>query len=67
MDETASQWPRHRFRADMAIGPAHGLIGTFAEARKCVKYISRADVGAEPELWLPWLIIDHPGSMREVT
>jgi hypothetical protein len=37
----------------------HGLIGNFDEALKCVEYISRDDVGAEPGLWLPWLIIDH--------
>lgn len=36
-----------------------GLIEGFEEARKCVQYISRDDIGAEPGLWLPWLIIDH--------
>lgn len=37
----------------------HGLIEAFGDARKCVQHISRDDVGAEPGLWLPWLIIDH--------
>lgn len=37
----------------------HGLIAELEQARKCVEYISGGDVGAEPGLWLPWLIIDH--------
>jgi hypothetical protein len=37
----------------------HGLIGTFEEAKAAVAYIGRDEVGAEPGLWLPWLIIDH--------
>jgi hypothetical protein len=37
----------------------HGLITGFDEAYKCVEYISRPDVGAEPGLWLPWLLVDH--------
>jgi hypothetical protein len=37
----------------------YGLIGAFDDARRCVAYISRDEVGAEPGLWLPWLIIDH--------
>jgi hypothetical protein len=40
----------------------YGLIEGFGEAHKCVEYISRDDVGAEPGLWLPWLIIDHTES-----
>ena len=36
-----------------------GFIDSFDEALKCVEYISRDDVGAEPGLWLPWLVIDH--------
>lgn len=52
----------------LAIGPnAHGLIGTFAEARKCAEYLPRADVGAEPGLWISWLIIDHTANRRDVT
>jgi hypothetical protein len=37
-----------------------GMIDQFEEARACVEYISRDEVGAEPGLWLPWLIIEHP-------
>ena len=36
-----------------------GLMDTFDQARTCVEYISRDQVGAEPGLWLPWLMIDH--------
>jgi hypothetical protein len=37
----------------------HGLIGTWEQAQKSVEYIRRDDVGAEPGLWLPWLVIDQ--------
>jgi len=37
----------------------YGLIANLEEACKCVEYISRPDVGAEPGLWLPWLLVDH--------
>lgn len=37
-----------------------GMVGEFEDACSCVEYISREDVGAEPGLWLPWLIIEHP-------
>jgi len=44
----------------LAIQPnEHGLIQKYDDARKCVEYISREEVGAEPGLWLPWLVIDH--------
>lgn len=44
----------------LSIKPNHyGFIETFDDACKCVEYISRDDVGAEPGLWLPWLMIDH--------
>jgi hypothetical protein len=36
-----------------------GLIDTIELAQTVVSYIGRDDVGAEPGLWLPWLIIDH--------
>lgn len=42
----------------------HGLLGRFDEAVTSVEYISRDDVGAEPGLWLPWLIIDHTDKIR---
>lgn len=51
---------------DLGIRPnQHGLIETFAEASNCVEYISRDDVGAEPGLWLPWLIIDHSQKVQQ--
>ena len=39
---------------------ASGLISTFEEACRCVEFISRDEIGAEPGLWLPWLVIEHP-------
>jgi len=45
---------------DLGIVPnRHGLIGTYDEARRCTDCISRDDVGAEPGLWLPWLVVDR--------
>jgi len=37
----------------------YGFIETFDDACRCVNYIARDDTGAEPGLWLPWLIIEH--------
>ena len=34
----------------------YGLIPAYADARRCAEYVSRDEVGAEPGLWLPWLI-----------
>ncbi len=36
-----------------------GLLADAGEARRAVAYISRDDVGAEPGLWLPWLLTEH--------
>jgi hypothetical protein len=36
-----------------------GLLGSADEARRAVAYISRDEVGAEPGLWLPWLLVEH--------
>ena len=36
----------------------YGLIELFEDACKSIEYISREDVGAEPGLWLPWLLIE---------
>jgi hypothetical protein len=33
-----------------------GFIETYEEASRCVAYISTPEVGAEPGLWLPWLV-----------
>jgi hypothetical protein len=43
----------------------HGFVETFAEACQCVEYISKNDVGAEPGLWLPWLLLDHSEKVRQ--
>lgn len=36
-----------------------GFIETFDEAVRCTRYIMRDDVGAEPGLWLPWLMVRY--------
>jgi hypothetical protein len=36
-----------------------GLINCFNDARRCVEFISRDEIGSEPGLWLPWLLIKH--------
>lgn len=38
---------------------ANGFIDRYEDARKCVEYISRDDVGAEPGLWLPWAVVRY--------
>lgn len=43
----------------------YGFIETFADACRCVEYISRDDVGAEPGLWLPWLLLDHSEKVQQ--
>lgn len=53
---------------DQALGikpNQYGLIERLDEARSCVEYISRDHVGAEPGLWLPWLIIDHAKTVQQ--
>lgn len=37
----------------------HGFIQTFQDALLCSKYIGSPDVGAEPGLWLPWLVVRY--------
>ena len=37
----------------------HGLLEWFDDARTGIEYVAREEIGAEPGLWLPWLIIDH--------
>lgn len=36
-----------------------GLFGNYEEAETAVEYNLRDDVGAEPILWLPWIVIEH--------
>lgn len=38
---------------------AHGFIETLEEASRCAQYISQGQVGAEPGLWLPWLVTKY--------
>jgi hypothetical protein len=44
-----------RDKLDIVINKA-GFIESFDEAMRCVRYIRSDDVGAEPSLWLPWLM-----------
>lgn len=37
----------------------YGMIERFDEACRCAEYIGAQGSGAEPGLWLPWLIIEH--------
>lgn len=37
-----------------------GLLDTFEEAATVADYVNRDDVGAEPGLWLPWLVVQYP-------
>jgi len=34
----------------------HGLIAEYPDARRCTEYISHDHVGAEGDLWKPWLV-----------
>jgi hypothetical protein len=36
-----------------------GFIQSLDDARKCAALISRGEVGAEPGLWLPWLVVSY--------
>jgi hypothetical protein len=45
---------------ELGIRPnSSGLLSDCEEARRAVAYITRDDVGAEPGLWLPWLLLEH--------
>lgn len=37
----------------------HGLIKTFDDAKRCAEHVSSDRVGAEPGLWLPWLLMRY--------
>ena len=44
--------------ANVGVRPnRHGFIESFVDANRVVEYISQEHVGAEPGLWLPWLLI----------
>ena len=36
-----------------------GLIDSFEEALQVAKYISQDEVGAEPGIWMPWLLVEY--------
>ena len=38
---------------------SNGLIDNASDASKCVTYIQSDEVGAEPGLWLPWLLLQY--------
>jgi hypothetical protein len=37
-----------------------GLLGTVEEAQQRFMVISADDVGKEPGVWLPWLLVSYP-------
>jgi hypothetical protein len=53
---------RNVFR-EFGIRPAeNGLIQSAADARQAADYCGLESVGAEPGIWLPWLIVEYPFS-----
>jgi hypothetical protein len=46
-------------RLDISLNQ-HGLIDRYEEAVKATDYTNLDEVGAEPVLWQPWLISEHP-------
>jgi hypothetical protein len=46
---------------DLGVTPnAEGFVATRPDALRCAEYISREETGAEPGLWLTWLITTYP-------
>jgi hypothetical protein len=39
---------------------SHGFISDLEDACKSAQYASREEVGAEPALWQPWLVVKYP-------
>ncbi len=45
---------------DLNIAPnVSGFLETYEDAVQCVQHISSPEVGAEPGLWLPWLVVRY--------
>jgi len=44
---------------DMAPDP-RGFIDSFADATRVADHANRDDIGTEPGLWLPWLVVQYP-------
>ncbi len=43
--------------AQLGVGTnQQGFVQTYADASRCAEFISRDETGAEPGLWLPWLL-----------
>lgn len=36
-----------------------GLLDSFKEASQAAEYVQRDEVGAEPGIWMPWLIVEY--------
>lgn len=39
---------------------SNGFIDSAPDAKRCVELIESDEVGAEPGLWLPWLLLEYP-------
>ncbi len=50
----------HGYREFKIRPNSYGFIDTLEEAAKCAEYASREEVGAEPALWQPWVIVQYP-------
>ncbi len=47
-------------RLGIAPNPTTGLLDSYEEAVAAANYINSDGVGAEPGLWLPWLVVEYP-------
>lgn len=47
-------------RLGVSPNPATGLVDSFEKAVLIADYINQDEVGAEPGLWLPWLVVEYP-------
>jgi hypothetical protein len=43
----------------------HGFVQSYADALRCAEFISRDETGAEPGLWLPWLVTIYSAQSAE--
>jgi hypothetical protein len=49
-----------KFHERLGLRPNHlGLINKLEDAARCAKILEDKEVGAEPGLWLPWLIVRY--------
>jgi hypothetical protein len=47
-------------RLGISPNPNTGLLDPYEDAVVVADYMNRDDVGAEPGLWLPWLVVQYP-------